>query len=96
MAAYLVFEIDITNQVEFSKYVQLAKPTLARIGAKILAIADAPEVIEGDWTPPRVVIVEFESAEQAKDWMQSPEYAEAKPIRHRSADTNLVLVPGLS
>jgi uncharacterized protein (DUF1330 family) len=96
MPAYLVFDIDITDRNEFDKYVSLAKPTLAAFGAKIPAIADAPDVLEGEWSPPRVVIIEFESSEQARRWMSSPEYAKAKPMRHKSAKTNLVMVPGLT
>lgn len=48
MPAYLVFDIDITDASEFEEYVKLAKPTLPEVGAKILAIADAPDVLEGD------------------------------------------------
>ena len=95
MSAYLVFEIDITDESEFGRYVSLAKPTLDTHGAKILAIADQPDVLEGEWHPPRVVLIEFESSERAREWMNSTEYQEAKPLRHASSNTNLVLVPGL-
>jgi hypothetical protein len=42
--AYLIFDIDIIDRNGFDEYVNLAKPTLAAFGAKILAIADAPDV----------------------------------------------------
>ena len=95
MAAYLIFEIEITDRDKFAEYVKEAKPTLDRAGAKILAIADNPDVIEGDWAPPRVVLIEFDSVAKATDWMNSDDYAPAKPLRHASANTNLVVVPGL-
>jgi uncharacterized protein (DUF1330 family) len=52
------------------------------------------EVLEGDWRPGRLVILEFPSPEAAKQWWASPEYAPAKAIRQRIAKTNMILVNG--
>jgi uncharacterized protein (DUF1330 family) len=53
-------------------------------------------VLEGDWSPERVVVLEFQDAESAKAWWASPEYAEAKALRHSCADADMVLVEGLA
>jgi len=53
------------------------------------------EVLEGDWHPHRLILLEFESVEQAKRWYNSAEYASVKGIRHRTANTDFVLVQGL-
>ena len=45
----------------------------------------ATEVVDGDWEPGRVVVIEFDNVEQAKAWLTSPEYTEIKDIRMRSA-----------
>lgn len=54
------------------------------------------EIIEGDWHPHRLVILEFESVEQARRWYSSDEYTAIKAIRHQAAKTRLVFVPGVS
>jgi uncharacterized protein (DUF1330 family) len=41
------------------------------------------------------VILEFENADQARAWWSSPEYADAKKLRHATAKTRMLLVEGL-
>ena len=53
------------------------------------------EVLEGDWDPKTLVMLEFESMEQAKRWYRSPAYTRAREIRLRAASTNLILVEGV-
>ena len=55
---------------------------------------DESTVLEGDWRPTRLAIVEFDNVERARQWYQSAEYAEAKPILHRTARANLILIEG--
>jgi len=52
-------------------------------------------VLEGEWAPRRVVILEFPNAEQARAWWESPEYAAAKALRQSCADTQMLLIDGL-
>jgi uncharacterized protein (DUF1330 family) len=52
-------------------------------------------VLEGSWQPRRLVILEFPSVEQARAWWESPEYAPAKAIRQRCADTEMLLIQGI-
>jgi uncharacterized protein (DUF1330 family) len=52
------------------------------------------ETLEGDWIASRLVILEFENTEKAKAWLNSPEYAPARALRHRCARSKMVLVEG--
>jgi uncharacterized protein (DUF1330 family) len=92
MTAYLIFDEDVTDPEGFQQYIQLAGPVLTRYGGKVLA---ADGTIEGDWHPNQLVILEFESVEQAKRWYTSEEYAPVKDIRLKTANTQLVLVQGI-
>jgi uncharacterized protein (DUF1330 family) len=56
----------------------------------------ATETVEGTWRPTRLVIVEFPSVDRAREWWGSPEYAAAKALRQACADTEMLLVEGLS
>jgi uncharacterized protein (DUF1330 family) len=53
------------------------------------------EVREGDWSPSRLVVLEFPSVERARAWWDSPEYAPAKAVRQSCADTQLVIAEGM-
>jgi len=52
--------------------------------------------MEGDWRPNRMVVVRFNSAEEARGWSNSPGYAELNAMRQRSANSNMILVEGVS
>ena len=95
MTAYLIFDEDVTDPEGFQEYIQLAGPVLKRYGGKVLAAGGTTETLEGDWHPNQLVILEFESAEQAKRWYHSEEYTAIKAIRHQSAHTQLIVVPGI-
>ena len=49
---------------------------------------------EGNWTPARLVLLEFPSMEQARKWYDSPEYAPALKMRLKAANAKLILVEG--
>ena len=95
MAAYVVVDIEVLEPVEYEEYKKLAAPTVTAYGGRYVARGGAAEVLEGDWVPNRLVVLEFPTVAQAQAWWASPEYAPAKAIRQRTANTNMVLVPGV-
>ena len=52
-------------------------------------------MLEGDWPLNRFVILEFESVERTKQWHESPEYRQARTLRHETASSKMVVVEGL-
>ena len=55
----------------------------------------ATEVIDGDWVPERIVVVEFDSVDQARTWLSSPEYTAIKDIRVKSGKASVIIVEGV-
>jgi uncharacterized protein (DUF1330 family) len=70
-------------------------PTIAAFGGRFVARGGRTEVLEGEWSPRRLVIVEFPSVERAKAWWNSPEYSEAKAIRQATSVGTLVVIEGV-
>ncbi len=95
MPAYVIADIEITDAELYKEYVKLAPAAVAQYGGRYLARGGHTEVLEGEWQPRRLVIVEFESVEKAKAWLNSPEYAPARALRQRSARSNLVVIEGV-
>jgi uncharacterized protein (DUF1330 family) len=95
MTAYVIVDISILDPVGYEKYKQLAPASIASYGGKYLARGGPNQILEGDWMPARLVILEFPDAQQAKSWLNSEEYAPARELRHRYASTNMVLVEGV-
>ncbi len=94
MSAYVIVDIEVTDPQGYQEYVKLAPATVQRYGGRYLARGGHNETLEGDWQAKRLVILEFESLERAKAWLNSPEYAPARALQHKYARTNMVAVEG--
>ncbi len=95
MAAYLIVQIDVTDQAAFDRYRQQVPATLAAHGGKYVVRGGAMERLEGEWPYERVVVVEFPSMAEARAWYDSPDYAGPKALRQGASRANIVLVEGV-
>src|SRR3989440_12452000 len=96
MPVCIIVEIEIIDPVGYEEFKKRAAATVAQYGGKYIVRGGACETLEGDWKPKRIVILQFENMERAKAWLNSPEYAEPRKMRHRTAKTRMILVEGLS
>ena len=94
MSAYIIADVEITNPVQYAAYIRIVPPTIARYGGRFLVRGGRTEVLEGSWSPRRVVILEFPSFEHAKQWWASEEYSTPKALRQGASVGNLILVEG--
>ena len=94
MSAYIVVQVDIRDPERFAEYRTMVPASLEAYGGRFLARGGATQTLEGDWQPPRLVILEFDSVDQAKRWWDSEEYREARDLRQASADTQMVVIEG--
>ena len=94
MTAYVIVDIEVTDPEGYKEYVKLAPEAVKLYGGKYIARGGPNETLEGDWQAKRLVILEFPSIEQAKNWLNSPEYAPARELRHQYARANMVVVEG--
>lgn len=95
MPAFVIFDIKVNNPTEYEEYKRQATPTVEMFGGKYLARGGKTERLEGSWSPSRLVILQFPNIAQAKSWLNSPLYNEAKRIRHKAAISNVVVTEGL-
>ena len=95
MAAYVIVHNEIFDASLFEEFRRQVGATIEASGGRYLVRGGDTEVIDGDWDPERIIIVEFDSAEQAKSWLTSPEYLAIREIRVKSANANVVIVEGV-
>lgn len=95
MPAYVIVNVTVRDPVRYEEYKRLATPTVSAYGGRYVARGGPVEVREGDWSPSRLVVLEFPSVERARAWWDSPEYAPAKAVRQSCADTQLVIAEGV-
>jgi uncharacterized protein (DUF1330 family) len=91
MSAYVIVEVDIKDPERFEDYRAMVPSSLEVFGGRFLVRGGALETLEGSWQPPRMVIIEFDSVEQAKRWWDSDEYREARNLRQATADTRMIV-----
>jgi uncharacterized protein (DUF1330 family) len=68
---------------------------VALYGGMYLARGGKAESLEGGWESQRLVILKFSSTEQAKAWLNSPEYAPVRQLRHKYAKSKMIVVEGV-
>ena len=94
MAAFVLVEIDIHDPKLYKSYTQLTPETIANYQGKFVVRGGKTTVLEGNWDPNRLVLLEFPSVALANDWWHSKEYTKARKIRQRAASTRMIIVQG--
>jgi uncharacterized protein (DUF1330 family) len=95
MPAYLFANVEVTDPTGYEQYRQQVSATIEAFGGRYLVRGGATEVLEGDWMPNRMVILEFADMAQLEAWYQSPEYLPLIELRQRTAISTLVAVEGV-
>ena len=94
MPAYVIAEVNVTDPALYEEYKKLVPATVAKYGGRYAVRGSEVEVKEGGWKPARLVVLEFQSMEQARKWYASPEYAPVLALRLKAANAKLILVEG--
>jgi uncharacterized protein (DUF1330 family) len=95
MPAYVIADIEVIDPQGYEEYRQRVPATIAAFGGRYLARGGQTEVLEGPWSPKRLVILEFPSFERYRAWWTSPQYAPLRALRERTARSSLVVTEGL-
>ena len=95
MPAYVVVNVEVTDHVRYAEYKEMAPASIAKYGGRYIARGGQVDVREGDWIPQRLVLLEFPTMERARQWWESPEYADAKALRNATSRSQLVITEGL-
>jgi uncharacterized protein (DUF1330 family) len=94
--AYLVVDAKSTDPERMVEYRRLSSIAVEKFGGRFLVRGGAYEVLEGQWQPRRLVVIEFESRERVKAFYDSPEYVAARQARAGVSSFDMVLVEGYS
>ena len=95
MTVYFVLLLNITNPDGFQAYQQGFMEVFNKYEGRVLAVAESPTVMEGEWPYSRTVILSFPSADALGLWYSSTEYKALAKHRHQSSTSQAAMVPGL-
>ncbi len=92
MPAYFVIDLDIHDPSGFDEYARAVSRVLEKYGGRYLVRRRAVDVLEGEWHPKRLTVVEFPTGARAREFYGSSEFREIVGLRLGTARANLVLV----
>jgi len=95
MPAYVIVETDVTDPEQYEQYKAASPAAIEAGGGRFLVRGGELVVLEGDWQPPRIVVLEFEDLQAAKRWYESEAYQEAKKLREGAASFRAIAVQGV-
>ena len=95
MTAYIIVEAIVHDPETFSAYAKKVPAIVAQFGGEYLVLGGPQKSLEGDWSHSRVVMHRWPSAEQARAFWESDEYAVAKPLRAGTGEFRVILVEGV-
>jgi len=94
MKAYLILDISISDVAAFMEYVEKIPDFLNKHKGRYLVEGATPEVLEGEWKPEKIVILEFQSEDHANSFLSDAEVKALFAIRHNTTKSNLIRVSG--
>lgn len=94
-SAYILANVSVTNPEQYEEYRKFSSLAMQAHGAEVCVRGGKVEVLEGDWTPERVVLLKFPTVEAAKTFYDSIEYTKARAAREGAAIMRMVLIEGV-
>lgn len=95
MPIYIMASIAVEDWDEYAKYQEGFLDVFSRYRGELLAVSDAPRVVEGEWPFTRAVLLRFPDEAEARRWYESPEYQAIAQHRWRASKASVVVVEGL-
>ncbi|MCY4581579.1 MAG: DUF1330 domain-containing protein [Chloroflexi bacterium] len=95
MPAYLMADVQVHDLESYAAYGAQVPATLEQFGAKFLVRGGASEVIEGEYQPSRLVVIEFPDMETLKAWYNSEAYQGIVGVRWEAATASVICVEGV-
>ena len=94
MKAYLILDLTIHDIGSFLEYINKIPDFIEKHSGRYIVQGEEPTVLEGDWNPERVVVIEFPARENANAFLHDPEIQPLFAIRHKTTTSKLILVDG--
>jgi len=94
MAVYMIIESKVKNPEQYQQYLSQVPKIVAKHGGRYLARGSEITRIIGDWKPERLIILEFPSETNIREWLASAEYRAIAPLRDAGAEMRAVVIQG--
>jgi len=94
MNSYLIIDLTIHDIAKFSDYITKIPEFIKKHSGKYIIQGQEPTIMEGNWKPERIVVIEFPSRKNANDFLQDQDAQNLFALRHETTTSNVILVDG--
>lgn len=94
MAAYVIYQGEVTDPDRYEQYKLAAAASIAAAGGRYLVRGGPVEVLEGDAPSGRTVVLEFPDRQAALAWYRGEQYSAARELRRGAATARMYVVDG--
>ena len=91
---YLIAHIRVQDKEAFEEFKQMSGAAIKAHNGRVLLRNPAPDHREGG-AEGLAIVIEFDSLDAARAFYESDAYSEARAVRERISETDLILVEGL-
>jgi len=95
MSAYIVADCEVTDPIRYERYKKLAQAAVAKHGGRYVVRGGEVAVLEGEWQPHRLIVLEFPSPSAVRRFYASAEYRAARAEREGAARMSMITVAGI-
>ena len=95
MSVYINAQITIHDREAYNKYEAGFMEIFNAYGGTLLAVEEAPTVLEGDWACTRNIIAEFLDKDSALAWYNSDAYQSLMKHRLAGSTGSIAILSGL-
>jgi uncharacterized protein (DUF1330 family) len=96
VAAYIIADVTITDAEKMvAKYREWSTKAMQEHGVEVLVRGGTIGVLEGDWSPQRLVVLKFADSAAARAYYNSQTYTHAREVREGAGVINMVVVDGV-
>ena len=95
MPAFIIADVTVTDADQMAKYREWSTKAMQEHGAEVLVRGGAFEVLEGPWTPSRLVVLKFADRDAARRFYDSETYQHARSLREHAGVMRMIVVDGV-
>lgn len=94
MPAYLIANIRVIDTKRYEDYVAHVPALIEKHAGRYCVRGGETQVLEGQWQPDRLVVLEFPDRDAAMAFYNDPEYLPFRDLRQSVTDSAVVMVDG--
>ncbi len=95
MSAYIIARVEVTDWDKYKEYMKLTPEVIKAHGGRFISRGGDLTSLEGEEETRRVVVLEFDSVDDAKAFYNSEGYQTAVKAREGAANAQFVIVDGI-